>query len=120
MGTLTNRTQRQSSRSVSTPPSSTPMAAPLAAVADHAPNAWRRCEATTNLVVSRLSVAGARMAPPTPWAARAAISQPPLWARPPARLQTVKMASPVMNTRRRPNRSEARPPSISKPAKVKV
>ena len=41
-----------------------------------------------------LRVAGARMAPPTPWAARAAISQAPLWARPPSRLKRVNTSEP--------------------------
>ena len=53
------------------------MAAPLAAVADHAPSARRRWSASTKLLVSRLRVAGARTAPPRPWAARAQISQSP-------------------------------------------
>ena len=67
-----------------------------------------------------LRVAGAKMAPPNPWAARAAMSHPPLWAKPPRRLQRVKRASPNMKMRRRPNRSAARPPSIRNPAKVRV
>jgi hypothetical protein len=78
MGTLTNNTQRQFNRSVRTPPARTPTAAPLAAVADQAPSARRRSAGSKNRTVRRLNVEGARMAPPTPCAARAAMSQVPL------------------------------------------
>ena len=120
IGTLTMSTQRQSRRLVRIPPARTPTAAPLAAVADQAPRARRRSPGSVKVVTRMLRVAGARMAPPMPWAARAAISQLPVWARPPIRLQTVKTPRPIMNTRRRPKRSAARPPSIRKPAKVSV
>ena len=82
MGTLTKSTHRQSSRLVSMPPASTPTAAPLAAVADQAPRARRRSPGSVKVVTRMLRVAGARMAPPIPWAARAVISQAPLWASP--------------------------------------
>ena len=66
MGTFMNSTQRQFRALVSTPPSRTPMAAPLAAVADQAPSARRRLSASTKLLVRRLNVAGASTAPPRP------------------------------------------------------
>ncbi len=59
---------------MSSPPASTPAAAPLAAVADQAPSARRRSAGSENVVVSRLSVTGASSAPPAPWRARAPIS----------------------------------------------
>jgi hypothetical protein len=102
------------------PPTSTPVAAPLAAVADQAPSALRRAAGSVNVVVIRLSVAGARIAPPMPCTARAAISDAPFCARPPTRLNNVNTANPDRNTRRRPNKSAARPPSSRKPAKVSV
>ena len=48
------------------------------------------------------------------------MSQLPLWAKPPIKLQMVKTPRPIMKTRRRPKRSAARPPSIRNPAKVSV
>ena len=117
MGTLTKSTHRQSSKLVSTPPASTPTAAPLAAVADQAPRARRRSPGSVKVVTRMLRVAGARMAPRCPWAARAVISQAPLWASPPMRLHTVNTVSPMMKTRRRPKRSAARPPEHQEPGK---
>ena len=78
MGTLTNSTQRQPSTSVTMPPTSTPAATPLAAVAAHAPSARPRSAESTNVVVNRASVEGASRAAPIPWAARDAISHPPV------------------------------------------
>jgi len=120
MGTLTNSTQRQSSRPVSSPPARTPAAAPLAAVADQTPIARRRWFGSAKVEVSRDSDVGASTAPPSPWAARAAISQLPPWARPPSRLAAVNSTRPTRKTRRRPNRSAARPPSMRNPAKASV
>src|SRR3954453_15103067 len=82
IGTLTNRIDRQPSQCVRTPPAATPAAAALDAVADHTRSARKRRGASTNVVVSRLRDVGARNAPPTPWTARAAISQVPLGATP--------------------------------------
>ena len=80
IGTFTKRTHRQPSRSVRTPPAKRPAAAPLAAVADQTPRARRRSWCSVKVAVSRLNDAGARMAPPIPWAARAAINSPLLEA----------------------------------------
>ena len=90
------------SRSVKTPPRSAPAAPPPAATALHTPRARARAFGSRKYVVRIVSVAGARTAPPSPWAARAAISIARSWARPPARLAAVNRPSPSMNTRRRP------------------
>ena len=119
-GTLTNSTHRQSSRSVRIAPASTPIAAPLAAVADQARTARRRSAWAVKVVVSRLSVAGASTAAAVPCRARAVISHAAFCASAPSRLNAVNRPTASRNTRRRPNRSAARPPSISKPAKVSV
>ena len=55
------------------------------------------------------------IAPPSPCTARDAISIPSDCASPHASEASVKSATPTMNTRRRPSRSAARPPSSRKP-----
>ena len=55
--------------------------------------------------------------PPSPWPARAATSTPADGARPHANDPTANTTSPAMNTRRRPTRSAARPPSNKNPTK---
>jgi hypothetical protein len=67
-----------------------------------------------------VSVAGASTAAPSPLSARDSTRADRLEAKPPARLAAVKMASPAMNIRRRPNRSEARPPSSRNPPSASV
>jgi hypothetical protein len=66
----------------------------------------------------RDSAAGATSAAPAPCTAREIISRTGSWASPPASEAAEKMSSPAANIRRRPNRSAARPPRISKPPKV--
>lgn len=102
------------------PPATMPAAAPAAAVPVHTPRALRRASGRVNAVVSTLSVEGASSAPPMPWTVRAAMSQPPLGARPPRMLKSVNTLSPASITRRWPIRSAARAPSRRKPAKVRV
>jgi len=53
-------------------------------------------------------------------AARAATSQPGLWARPPASEAIEKRMRPATKTRRRPSRSAMRPPSSRKPPNTSV
>ncbi len=72
IGTFTNITQRQSAYSVSSPPSSTPMAPPAAFIALHTPKARTRARPSGNVSASTASAAGASAAAPTPCAARAA------------------------------------------------
>ena len=70
------------------------------------------------LTPSEWGVAGDKNAPPMPCTARAVVSHAEFWAKPPARLARVNTANPKRYTRRRPNKSAARPPNNKKPAKV--
>src|SRR5215216_4631613 len=76
MGTLTNSTQRHDSHEVSIPPASRPRAPPAPATAPKTPKARLRSGPSAKLVVTRARAVGAAMAPPTPWRALAASSQP--------------------------------------------
>ena len=73
---FTYRHQRQDRYSVSTPPSSRPMAAPPPAIAPKMPNALARSAGSVKVVVSSDSAAGASSAPKTPCSAREATSTP--------------------------------------------
>ena len=66
------------------------------------------------------SVAGERIAAPMPWIERAAIRRAGEGESAQSRDAPEKRRVPAKNMRRRPNRSEARPPSSRKPAKVRV
>ena len=79
-----------------------------------------RAAPSVKVVVSSASVAGAAIAAPTPWSARAPSSQPSDCASPPSNDVAVKSPRPAMNTRRRPSRSPARAPSSSRPPNVSV
>jgi hypothetical protein len=120
IGTLTNSTQRHDSHEVSIPPASRPMAPPAPATAANTPKARLRSRPWAKLVVIRASAVGAAMAPPTPWSALAASSQPEVVARPPTNEAKVNSRMPATNTRRRPRMSPARPPSSNSPPKVRV
>ena len=78
-----------------TPPSRLPAAPPPAATAPHTPSALLRSAPSANVVVTRLSAAGERIAAPRPCSARAAISVPPLVASPPANDATANSAKPA-------------------------
>jgi hypothetical protein len=120
MGTLTKNTQRQDRYVVSTPPAISPTAAPPMLMAAYTPMARLRGGPSGNVVVTRDSAAGATMAPPTPWIARAASSQAWLVANPPNREAAANRMMPAMNTLRRPRMSPTRPPSSSSPPKVRA
>src|SRR5579875_221457 len=94
MGMLTNRTQRQDSSAVSTPPRIDPAAPPAPATALQAPRALVRRFVSVNVVTMMVRLAGDRNAPPTPCTARAVVSQPGLCASPPTRLARVNSPSP--------------------------
>jgi hypothetical protein len=72
------------------------------------------------VVVRMESAPGEMMAAPTPCSARERMSISSVWARPHNAEPTMKTTRPIMNTRRRPNRSAIRPPSSSRPPKVSV
>src|ERR671910_233863 len=79
-GRLMKNTHRQFAYSTSSPPASTPTAAPAPAIAAHTPSAWLR-SAPSKVVVMIASAAGDSSAAPTPWPARAATRTVPVWAR---------------------------------------
>ena len=105
----------QPSEPVSAPPSSTPAAPPLPEAAPQTPSATFRSRPSRNVVVRIESAAGDSSAAPSPWRARNAISDPEDQAIPSSSELTVKSARPAMNIRRRPRRSDIRPPSRSAP-----
>ena len=118
IGTLISRIHRQDSASVSSPPMIPPAAPPTAPIAPQVEIALVRYGPSANEVVRIVSVAGETIAAPSPCTTRAATSMPPVVAAPPTRLASVNRAMPAMNTRRRPYRSAARPPSSRNPAEV--
>ena len=105
---------------MSSPPRMSPIAPPPIDTAVYQPIARTRSCPSGNMVISSASADGAANAPPTPWSARAASSQPLHGATPPRNDATVKTAMPAMNTLRRPSRSPARAPSSRKPPKASV
>ncbi|OJU83561.1 MAG: hypothetical protein BGO11_04925 [Solirubrobacterales bacterium 70-9] len=106
--------------SVSTPPSSTPAAPPEPATAPHTPSALLRSAPSLKVTATIERAAGERIAAPSPWTARAAISWPESAASPPASEASAKRTSPAMKRRRRPSRSASRPPSRRQPPKVRT
>ena len=85
----------------------------------HAPmNAPRLFAGTPALRI--VSVNGVTIAPPTPCAARAAISAPAEGASAAAADEAVKMKSPTASIRRRPKRSPRAAPVSSSTANVRV
>ena len=84
------------------PPTAGPRARPSAPTPPQMPIAAVRSRASENAAAMIASVAGMLSAAPSPWTARAAISTPPLPARPAASEESVKMASPMRKTRRLP------------------
>ena len=102
IGTLMNIVQRQSSRSVRTPPRMRPIAAPPEETAVKAASPRLRAASSGAVVVIRASTLGAASAAPTPWRARAAISIAGETARPPASELATKTPRPTMKKMRRP------------------
>src|SRR5579863_1040603 len=93
IGTLMNSTQRQDNSEVRTPPSATPAAPPAPPTALQTP-IDRTSRGPVNVVTMMVRVAGDRTAPPTPWRARAVVSQAAFSAKPPTRLAAENNASP--------------------------
>ena len=120
IGTLMNSTQRQDSHSVITPPSTSPSDAPAVTTAVYMPSARVRSRPSAKLPTIIASTAGEAIAPPTPWAARAASSIPADVASPPASEATVNRLMPARKTRSRPRTSPARPPSSNSPPNARV
>lgn len=70
--------------------------------------------------VSRVRVSGIMIAAPTPWTARAAISESMPGAMAAAAEAPVNTLRPTRKSLRRPNRSPSAAPNISRTAKVSV
>ena len=119
-GTFTKKFHCHDSASVRMPPSSSPTAAPPAAIADQTPRAFVRSGPSANVVVMIDRAAGDTSAPPSPWRPRPTMSIVELVARPFKSDAPEKRITPMMNSRRRPKRSAARPPSSRKPPKISV
>ena len=83
-GRLTARHQRHEKYSVSTPPSNSPIAAPLPEMAPKTPNAFARSFGSWNVTVISASAAGASRAAKTPCSARAPNSSCAFIATPPS------------------------------------
>ena len=105
---------------VSAPPTISPTALPPIAIAAQTPSAFARSAPSWNVVVMIASAAGEMNAAPSPCSARHAISIPEFTARPLSSDATVKTTRPKRNSRLRPSRSPARPPSSRKPPKTSV
>ena len=114
-GTLMRKIQPQCRCWLTTPPIAGPSARPSAPIAPEMPIAMVRSRALVNVATTIASDAGSTSAAPSPCTARAAISTPPLPARPAASEESVKMARPARNTRRLPKTSATRPPTRSSP-----
>jgi hypothetical protein len=82
------------------------------------PSALLRSAPSSKVVVMIESALGVMTAAPIPWKARAPISALSDQASPQSSDASVNRTTPTMNTRRRPSKSAARPPSRSRPAKV--
>ena len=110
---------RQPTLPARTPPASGPSAAPRPPIPPQAPSTVpRRPGGVTAASIVRVS--GVKIAPPTPCTARAATSAPIVGANAAAADPAVKTATPIVNIRRRPNRSPSAPPVSSSTAKLSV
>ena len=117
-GTLTRKIQCQSSTSVRTPPSRTPIEPPPEATKPKTPIAFARSAGSVKSVIVSESATAETTAPPIPCTARAPTSISCEVAKPHAADASVKSAIPSRNSRRCPKRSPKRPPSRRKPPKV--
>jgi hypothetical protein len=114
---LTRKTELQSKYSSSSPPKNGPRPIPIDAIAAQMPIALARSSRGKTFV--RIdSVAGMISAPPTPIAARIAISWFAVSANRTARLAPPKIASPDWRASLRPKRSPSVPIVRSRPAKT--
>ena len=107
-GRLTRKIQRQPSPLVSRPPRTGPSATLMPVTAPQTPKAVPRSRPWNVWARSASEVAN-MIAPPTPWAAREAISIVGDWARPQSTEPAVKTTKPVAKRRRRPKRSASDP-----------
>ena len=119
IGTFSQKIQCQEMPLTTAPPTSGPNATASPAMPLQAPmKAPRRFAGTPALRI--VSVSGVMIAPPTPCAARAAISAWALGASAAAADEIVKMPRPIASMRRRPKRSPSAAPVRSRTANVSV
>ncbi len=119
-GRLMNSTARHENHSVSRPPRIRPMANPALATPENSDSALIRSRGSVNVLVISASVFGPAAAAPRPCRTRANSSQPGEAASAPSSEAAVNRATPPRKSRRRPNRSPARPPSSSRPPNTSV
>ena len=117
-GTLTRKIQCQSSVSVRTPPSRTPIEPPPEATKPKTPIAFARSAGSVNSVMMSESATAETIAPPMPCTARAAIRSPCVSARPQPMDARVNSAIPARNILRCPTMSPRRPPRSRNPPNV--
>src|SRR5262245_982067 len=115
---LMKKIHAQPSPSTIGPPISQAVVAPMPPSAPQIPSALLRSAPSSKVVVMIESADGVITAAPTPWKARAPISALSDQASPHKSEANVNNTTPTMNTRRRPSRSAARPPSSNRPANV--
>ncbi len=120
MGTLIQKTHSQPAYSVSTPPSSTPIAAPAPAIAPRMPRALLRSAPSSNVTSVIENTEGASRAEAPPWSRRATMSMVSDCETAQSSEKATKPTRPTMNTRRRPSTSPSRPPSSRKEPKVRA
>lgn len=104
---------------MSAPPTRSPRLAPIPAVAAYQAMARLRASPPKYVVINANEV-GATIAAPIPCTAREAIIHHPAGATPTSKDAIPKIASPILNSRRRPTMSPARAASRSRPPKTKV
>ena len=119
MGTLSQKIHCHETPSTTAPPTSGPSAIARPPIPPHAPSASPRFSAGT-AALSSVSVSGITSAPPSPCTARATLSASTVGASAAAIDPSVKTASPVAKTRRRPRRSPSAAPVRRKTANVSV
>jgi hypothetical protein len=112
---LMKKIHSQPGPSTSGPPISHAAVAPTPPSAPHIPSALLRSGPSSNVVEMIDRAVGVMIAAPTPWSTRAASSAAGDQASPHISDAAVKSRTPAMNSRRRPSRSAARPPSKSIP-----
>src|SRR5579862_78009 len=120
IGTLMKKTHRHEAMSVSSPPTSKPIALPAPDIAAYTPIARVRAGPSSNVSPMSDKAVGAAIAAPHPWTARDATNHADVVARPPASDALEKSRRPATNIRRRPRTSPRRPPNSSRPPKVRV
>jgi hypothetical protein len=119
IGTLTRKIARQFQSVVIRPPSTGPAATAMPVIAPQMPKAVPR-SLPRKLWPSSASEVANTTAPPMPWPHRDRMSISGSWARPHSRDPSVKIVSPIANSRLRPYRSASTPEVSSSDARVRA